>query len=243
LTNVVVRAYYDKALSPRLEDLFNSLADLEMKGAVIERIERSSLSEEKESALIDEIRKIKPQLRGSVVTSGRNMLPLSRSKKLNFLNTPIVLVGKENEGNVYVFPCAIGEEYYNISKGLSFVKAHLAELPELPGISEESITKRIVDDPSMLEEGLRWIGEEEKVSTGVCDIVFEDKSGKILLVEVERELSDQAIGQVLRLAAGYEKDHNTTVRAAIVCLRRENLGAKRAGIEVWVLEGFKTRKL
>lgn len=243
MNQVRIRAYYDKELTPGTGVLFKALDDLEMEGALVSRIERSTLSEREESNLVDEIRKIRPQLRGSVVTFGGYMLPLSGSKKLNLLNTPVVLVGKDKEVIVYVFPCAIGEKYYSVSEGLSFVKANLNDLPLLPGVSEEAITKLIVNDPSILEEGLAFIGQEVNVSTGVCDIVFEDKYGKVLLVEVEREQSDQAIGQILRLAAGYEKDYNTIVRPAIVCLRGENLGAKRAGIEVWVLEGNNSRKL
>lgn len=244
MNQVRIRAYYDKELTPRIGELFKVLDDLEMEGVLVTRIERTALSEKEESNLLDEIRKIRPQQRGSVVTFGGYMLPLSGSKKLNLLNTPVILVGRDKEeDSAYVFPCAIGEKYYSVSEGLSFVKAHLADLQELPGVSEEAITKLIVNNPSILEQGLKYIGEEVKVSTGFCDIVFEDKYGKILLVEVERDLSDQAIGQILRLASGYEKDHNTIVRPAIVCLRGENLGAKRAGIEVWILEGSHTRKL
>ena len=76
-----------------------------------------------------------------------------------------------------------------------------------------------------------------------------DATGAILIVEVEREATDAAIGQILRLSAGYEKSHGLppdSVRSSIACFRiNDNVvaAANRAKIEVWKLQDSSFTKI
>ncbi len=237
---IQIKVYYDAQSPANSELLTKKLETLSrVSGVSIIKIERGDLSESEESRVLDQIRKIKPQARGSIVTSGGRMLPLSGSKKLNLQNTPVILVeGAGDQEPRYVFPCSIGEKYYSASDGIDFLEQNLPDLPKLEGESEEDLAKLISKNPEMLERGLRLVSEELDTPTGRCDLLFEDRNGAKLLIEVERDLSDQALGQVLRLAAGYEQESKGKIRAGIVCLHSHDnleLGAKRAGIEIWTI--------
>lgn len=194
-----------------------------------------------EEKVIEDIRTIKPQMRGSVVASGGNALPISGSKKLNLQNTPIIVV-RENKKPVYVFPCKIGETYYSLKSGISFLKENLPNIVELRGEMEDRLATIILDDPEKLEEGLVLDDYEYETPAGKTDIVFKDHTGKFLVVEVEREASDSAVGQILRLSSGFESDRGlslNSVRAGIACYRiHPNIlvACGRASIEVWKYE-------
>ncbi|MHB8567889.1 MAG: endonuclease NucS domain-containing protein [Nitrososphaerales archaeon] len=243
---IKIRFYYDATL-PELPEIFKKLEELGGRGTLVSRVERKSLTEKEEDLILDKIRKIKPQARGSIVTSGGKMLPLSGSKKLNLGNTPVILV--ETSAPIYVFPCRSGEKYYSLLEGLDFLKTNLPRLPELPAEIEESLANLISNNPGLLEEGLQLVSRELDTSTGKYDLLLTDKDGVPLLIEVERLLTDQALGQILRLCAGYERDNNLErIRGAIVCLRAKEtvlLGARRAGIEVFTIDpsGMTARKL
>ncbi len=191
---------------------------------------------------VEEIRRIKPQSRGSVVASGGRFLPISGSKKLNLHNTPVLLVKETDDeidsSPIYVFPCKVGERYYSALDGISFLSNSLPNLGELQGEMEESLISLLKADPEKLEHGLIFRSSEDSLSTGKTDLVLVDSNSRFLLVEVEREATDSTVGQVLRLAAGFESDHGGAekVRCAIVCFRiNDNVlaAANRAGIEVW----------
>jgi hypothetical protein len=203
---------------------------------------------------VDDIRRIKPQSRGSVVASGGMTMPISGSKKLNLQNTPVILV-KESNGSevdskpVYVFPCKVGERYYGITDGISFLKETLPHLVDLPGEMEETIANILRAVPEKLEPGLVFRSAEDFLSTGKTDLVFNDASGSILIVEVERKATDSAIGQILRLCAGYESDNHLqpqSVRCGIACFRINDgvlAAANRAKIEVWKLQDSQFGKI
>ncbi len=190
---------------------------------------------------VEEIRRIKPQSRGSVVASGGRSLPISGSKKLNLQNTPVLIVRETDDEidsrPIYVFPCKVGERYYSALDGISFISNSLPNLSDLPGEMEESLVSLLKSDPNRLEPDLVFRSSEDSLSTGKTDLVFLDSRQKFLLIEVEREATDSAIGQILRLAAGFERDHQTEkVRCAIACFRiNDNVlaAANRARIEVW----------
>lgn len=233
--------YYDLEAdySSGLNKILDQLNALGANGVSVSRCERKELSDKAITSVEDEIRKIKPQSHGSIVASRGKPMPLSRSKKLNLRNTPVILV-KSSEGEpLYVFPCRMQEKQYDVNSGLEFLANNLSSLPsELPGEAEGGLIELLVNDPSIMEDGLKFQGTEIGVSTGKIDLLFRDKTGKLLLVEVERDASDHTVGQILRLSAGYENENDLQkgkVRAGIVCLRENNVltGAKRASIEVW----------
>ena len=224
-----------------IENFLSSLSKLESYCVRISRLERGSLVDGQMEKAVEEIRRIKPQARGSVVASGGQPLPISGSKKLNLLNTPVLLVREiKNEIDprpIYVFPCKIGESYYNVLDGISFLSSTLPDLRVLPGEMEESLIASLKAEPGILETGLELSSVEEIVKTGKTDLVFMDSHSRFLLLEVEREATDSAVGQILRLAAGFEENHSVElVRCGIACFRiNKNVlaAANRAGIEVW----------
>jgi len=241
-----VALFFDKnspSSNQILETVFNELSKLESLGIRVTKLEKSSLSSPQMERVVDEIRQIKPQSRGSVVASGGRFLPISGSKKLNLLNTAVLLVRKIDgkTSPVYVFPCKVGERYYGVLEGILFVSTSYPNLGELPGEMEESLVNLLKNDPSKLEEGLTLRSSDDTLRTGKTDLVFSDVRSQTLLIEVEREATDSAIGQVLRLAAGYEMDHGSEkVRCGIACFRINDnvlMAANRAGIEVWRAQG------
>jgi hypothetical protein len=242
---IEVNLYYDESVNyakTPLDQILRALDELNRAkgqlGVSISKLERKVLSERKLKKIEDDIRSIKPQARGSVVTSGGYHLPLSGTKKLNLNNTPILLV-RNGSGPLYVFPCKSGEIYYDVMGGIKFLHDNLPNLIDLPSGTEESVTSVILRRTELLEEGLSLVSSEIETSRGRGDLLFKDKNGRLLLVEVEREAHDQSVGQILRLCAGYESQHGLelgTIRAAIACIRiNDNVlaAAKRAGIEVW----------
>ena len=242
----MLELYYDQSIEypdAPLKSVFQELQSLvEAKGEngtiSFARFERASLTENRIRKIADDIRSIKPQSRGAVVTSGGYNLPFSGTKKLNLNNTPIILVRSESVPR-YVFPCRVGEKYYNVMMGIEFLRDSLPNLIDLPAETEDSITSRIIERPELLEAGLALISPEVETSTGRVDLLFKDKNGRLLLVEVERVATDQSVGQILRLCAGYENKDGLepgTVQAGLACMRiNDNVraAAKRAGIEVW----------
>jgi hypothetical protein len=238
-----IAIFYDKASiqSGDLDKILSGLSKLESLGVRISIQEQQSLSKMQMEKAVEEIRKIKPQSRGSVVASGGRVLPISGSKKLNLKNTLVLLVreidGEAGSSPIYVFPCKVGERYYGILEGITFLSNTLPGLRELPGEMEESLVSSLKTNSAQLESGLIFRSSEDTLTTGKTDLVFDDSRSQILLIEVEREATDSAIGQILRLAAGYEKDHSVSrVRCGIACFRiNRNVlaAAQRAGIEVW----------
>lgn len=231
--------YYDKEQTYpgyTLSKIFYDLAGLNSDKIQTKEVEKQHLANEED--VVEEIRRIKPQDRGSVVASGGSVLPISGSKKLNLQNTPVVIV-KENRKPKYVFPCKVGEKYYSIENGLSFLKHNLSNLKGLDGVMEDSLVNIVSDSPHRLEEGLVLEDLELETPTGETDIVMKDKDGRFLVVEVEREATDSSVGQILRLCAGFETHRDLEsglVRAGIVCFRiNPNVLAActRADIEVW----------
>lgn len=240
-----ISAFYDSssssAYSHPLQDVLSGLSKLESHGVRVFLFDKDKLSNGELKKAVEEIRRIKPQSRGSVVASGGQILPISGSKKLNLQNTPVLIVRQTEDGSdsspIYVFPCKVGESYYSALDGISFLFNSLPNLGDLPGEMEESLILVLKSHPEKLESGLVFCSSENSLTTGKADLVFTDSQSKFLLVEVERVATDSAIGQVLRLAAGFERDQGTgRVRCAIVCYRiNDNVlaGAERAGIEVW----------
>lgn len=236
---IEITVYFDKSQNYsglHFSEILSDLANLGSDQVRTKLVAKENLPNE--DVIVDEIRQIKPQARGSVVSSGGNVLPISGSKKLNLQNTPVIIV-KDKRKPKYVFPCRVGEKYYSVENGLSFLKQNLPNLIELEGVMEDSLVSVVSDAPQRLEEGLILEDLELNTPTGETDLVMKDKNGQFLVLEVEREASDSSVGQILRLAAGFENHRKLSralVRAGIVCYRiNPNVLAActRANIEVW----------
>ena len=241
MDDLILELYFDKAASYRedLVDIRNRCNKLQNdRNATFVQIERGSLSSFRTRLVENVIRGLIPQERGSIVTSRGFLLPLSNSKSLNLTNTPVLLV-KSKEKLFYVFPCLIGETYFSVTRGLDHLHLNPA-LPPLIGQMEEAISERVLNDIDSFEKGLRLRGREVDTSAGTADLVFLDDRGKHVVVEIEREATDNALGQILRLCAAYEKKFGLArddVRAVIACVRIHEFireAAKRAGVEIWV---------
>jgi hypothetical protein len=241
LDDIVLELYFDESVSYK-EDI-SKIRDLcfileKDSKASFRQIERQTLSSGTMKEVEDEIRGLNPQERGSIVTSHGFILPLSNSKTLNLRNTPVLLV-KSEERLVYVFPCLLGDTYYNVLKGLDHLQNNLPALPSLTGLMEEAVIARVLNKLDVFEEGLIIQDREVETSAGRADLVLLDKQGRHLIIEVERQATDSALGQVLRLCAAYERKFGVSseqVRAVVACIRIHEFvseAANRAGIEIW----------
>lgn len=201
----------------------------------------SQITDQERIGIESRIRAILPQMRGSIRSSRNAILPLSGNGNLNVTNTAILIINSE-EKDLFVFPCRLGETYYSLSDGFEYLRSNFPTLPVLEWQSEKEITSIILSEPNLIEEGLHDPKQEEETGAGKIDLLFVDRNGRDLLVEVEREADDAPLGQILRLCAGYVRLHSLpeeSVRGMIACMRARPFvrhAAEMAGIEIKVLD-------
>jgi len=233
-------------------------ADLDAIGQLMRRIaakwkigfeesDVDKLAAEQVRQLIDDIRSIPPQTRGRIVSSRGKVLPLSGSKLLNVANTPIVVL-RENESAVSVFPHLLGTAYFDVESSLDrILNLGPREYFQDRGLLESPIVKILADSPTLLEEGMKFIGSSIEVPAGLVDVLLQDREGTDVLVEVETKARDDAVGQVLRLAGSHaEKTGRKQVRKLIVCRDFDvglPLACEAAGIELFRLGFFKVDRV
>jgi len=208
-----------------------------------EEFDVDKLTAEQVRRLIDDIRSIAPQIRGRIVSSRGKVLPLSGSKLLNVANTPIVVL-RDNESAMSVFPHLLGTAYFDVESSLDrILNLGPREYFQGRGLLESPIVKILADNPTLLEEAMKFIGSSIEVPAGVVDILLQDREGTDVLVEVETKAGDDAVGQVLRLARSHaEKTGKRHVRKLIVCHDFDvglPLACKEAGIELFRLSFLK----
>ena len=202
-----------------------------------EEFDVDKLVAEQMRRLIDDIRSIPPQIRGRIVSSRGKVLPLSGSKLLNATNTPIVVL-RENESAIGVFPHLLGTAYFDVESSLDrILNIGPREYFQDRGLLESPVVKILADNPTLLEEGVKFIGSSIEVPAGLVDVLLQDREGTDVLVEVETKARDDAVGQVLRLARSHaEKTGKKHVRKLIVCHDFDvglPLACKEAGIELF----------
>ncbi|WP_455364903.1 endonuclease NucS domain-containing protein [[Eubacterium] cellulosolvens] len=205
-------------------------------------VDSSTLEESALDRLKQDIRGTAPQVRGKVVSSKNFVLPLSRTKNLNFQNTPILVIYDEKGLALDVYPHLLGTSYVGIENVLDKMnKVGPSDYLSRRGILEDPIVKIISDDPSIIGEGMVFVASNVHVSSGVIDILLRDEGGSIVVVEVETKATDYAVGQVCRLAVGYAADNKIgveTVRKIIVSRNLEGGikdSAEGAGVELYRL--------
>jgi hypothetical protein len=234
---------YFKETAPYSEEIVSIRRMLDIVslqwGIHYEVIESSKISDEEGELLMNEFRSIQPQIRGRIVTSKGKMLPISKSKRLNLDNTPILEVIRDDRA-IDVYPHVLGTHYFSINKFLEHaLKFGLENHFQARGLLEEPVVKILSENPEILGAGVKCLGSEIDVGTGVADMLFRDAEGQSIVVEVETNADDFAIGQVSRLAGGYASKHNLdpkTVRKAIICqTSTKNLkeAATGVGIELY----------
>jgi hypothetical protein len=220
-----------ESLKPLIDQLQKKEEDFS-----VEIVNASSLTEAQKEKIAADIRAIPPQVRGRVVSGGGMTLALSRTKNLNFDNTPILLIRDNSDRPIAVFPHALEQKVESaedhIKKALDIgVDASLHE-KRIP--TEELLTEIICTDPSIIEAGMKVLEREYPTPTGTIDLLLIDRNGTAVVVEVEVTAAEQAVGQVCKLTEGYEElirkqittDRERVTltktkepRKAIVCLR------------------------
>ena len=211
----------DAAYASEIRVLTDLLEKINSKWEVDYRlVEAENLSSSQVERLKEEIRNTMPQLRGKIVSSRGNVLPLSKSKNPNLTNTPILLL-YHNESPINVFPHLLGTTYFDIESALESIakngpRAHLAAR----GLLENPIQKILADDSPTLEDGMKFTDVDVEVESGVIDILLQDAENKFVVVEIETRTREAAVAQVCRLAASYCSTNKVSpddVRKVIVC--------------------------
>jgi hypothetical protein len=204
-------------------------------------VETSDLDDIANQRVRSDIRAILPQIRGKIVSSRNYILPLSGKKNLNLKNTPILLLYKE-EIPVNVFPHLLGMTYYKIDDFLgTILKYGPADYIYIKGILEDPLQKILSEFPSILEEGITFIDLNVELENGEADLLFKDKNGKYMIVELETFARDVSVTQVCRFASDFPKKFpdGKDPRKAIVCLDfTKNIlkACKGAGVELYKVE-------
>lgn len=235
-------------------DLLQKLEQQE-ETVTVKVVDASQLTEIDQEKIAAEIRTIPPQIRGRVVSGGGMILALSHTKNLNFDNTPILIIRDSLDRPIAVFPHALEEKVEGVEDHLRDAimsgadKAlHRRRVP-----TEELLTELISMAPSMLEEGATVLGREYPTSTGRIDLLLLDKNKNPIVVEVEVTATEQAVGQVCKLAEGYSdstkrqligfgsknKAEEKSVRKAIICLKAKGKlqeACRSAGVELYQLK-------
>ncbi len=240
--------YYDEnaAYTSKISALADLLETIKDKwGANCQVMKSQNLSTSQVEQLREDIRGTMPQLRGKIVSSRSNVLPLSKNKNPNLTNTPILLL-LHNERPINVFPHLLGTTYSDIERALKSMaengpRAHLAAR----GLLENPIQKILADDPTTLESKMKFIEADVKVESGIIDILLQDSKNRFVVVEIETRAREIAVAQVCRLAASFGSAKRTSsddVRKVIVCQQYdENVVKSCEGANVELYEVDLTR--
>jgi hypothetical protein len=200
--------------------------------------ETSDLDDIASQRVGSDIRSILPQIRGKIVSSRNYILPLSGKKNLNLKNTPILLLYKE-EIPVNVFPHLLGMTYYKVDDFLdTILKYGPDDYIHIKGILEDPLQKILSEFPSILEEEITFIDLNVELENGEVDLLFKDKNGKYMIVELETFARDISVTQVCRFASDFSKKFSDEKdpRKVIVCLDfTKNIlkACKGAGVELY----------
>jgi len=147
-----------------------------------------------------------------------------------FLPAQFLLVLKENT-LAEVFPCRIGDEEVGIAEYLERLDSGKPWTTRsgggMEGKKHKALIAQILNNSDLLEAGLAVQGKNVQVSRdfgelGYVDLVFNDRSGRTLLVEVKvgPDELDKALGQILRhryLFASQNGMQESAVRVGIAC--------------------------
>lgn len=83
--------------------------------------------------------------------------------------------------------------------------------------SEKELNDALMDDLEFLEPGLKPINQQQVFRTGVCDIIAEDKDGKLVVIELKRRQADYgAVTQLKRYVEQVEKLKNIKTRGILL---------------------------
>ncbi len=105
--------------------------------------------------------------------------------------------------------------------------------------TEEDLARDLMQDLSVIEEGLVPLKNEAMVLKGFIDILAEDKQGRLVVIEVKRRVATlDAVSQLKRYVAEVMKEKNKPVRG-ILCAPSISPNAHAYLLR----EGFEYRKI
>ena len=198
-----------------------------------------TMDDKQKDDLIEEFRLISRKNAIGVVSKGNGPLPISRNKKIG--NMGILLRFEDGEPK-NIYPHEKNKKRVDIKSHLNaLIKSdNLNDILDQEAISEQDISRMITTFPGLIEDGLEFIETEVEVESGRIDVVFKNKNDEHLLIEIEIEVGDSAIGQVQRFATYSEKFGipRNKIRLGFVCAEiSDNIlnACKDASIEVYRL--------
>lgn len=208
-------------------------------GIRYDSVDIATLDDADKESLVEDIRIVSRKNGIGVVSKGSGALPISRKKKLGNI---CVLLQFEDGQMKNVYPHEINKKRIDINSHLNRVSkaCSVTEITDHSSISEQDISRMISTFPELIEEGMEFIDTEVETEGGRIDAVFRSRNDEHLLIEIEIEAHDNAIGQVQRFVT-YSNKYNISrekIRLGIVCAR---IGESRlnacigAGIEVYML--------
>lgn len=225
-----------------IESIINLLDEIKTK--YLEQIDYEvvnleTLDDKQKEDLIEAFRLISRKNAIGVVSKGNGPLPISRNKKIGNMG---ILLQFEDGAPKNIYPHEKNKKRMNIKSHLSaLIKSDdINDILDQEAISEQDISRMITTFPELIEDGLEFIETEVEVESGRIDVVFKNKNGEHLLIEIEIEVGDNAIGQVQRFATYSEKNEipRDKVRLGFVCAKiSESIlkACKDANIEVYTL--------
>ncbi|MDW7732361.1 MAG: endonuclease NucS [Methanolobus sp.] len=204
-----------------------------------EIVDLEVLTDNEREELVESIRLISRKNGIGVVSKGSGALPISRNKKIGKHG---ILLQIEDERPRNVYPHEVNKKRIDIASHLeNMIKADdVSHVTDQEHISEQDISRMISTFPELIEKDLIFLDTEVETSGGRIDAVFKSKDEKHLLIEIEIEARDNAIGQVQRFIT-YSEEYGIPrdrIRLGIVCAKisESRLNACiGAGVEVYTL--------
>jgi len=212
----------------------------------------------------DENRKLKGRISAAagpgkfkIVSGGGAALAISKSKKLNFKQGPILVILFKDE---IIRVCPYGEQGVKgsrispadyLTEILNSSSDVYSDLDE-KSFTEQNLRNLIIMKPSLLGEELEYLDVEVILDSAVIDLVLIDKDENHLLLEIKLDAKDKTIGQITRYNINdYSKRKGISpqkIRKGIVTLSYTGQIAKACienMIELFVLDfknlGYKTK--
>lgn len=88
-------------------------------------------------------------------------------------------------------------------------------------LTESEIEALIIENPTLLEDGLKIIDNQVQTEVGILDILAKDSDGKYVIIELKRDRSsDEVIGQISRYMGIVMEEYNLSkndIRGIIFC--------------------------
>ena len=196
--------YYQPELTPEedVDAVLKLLEQIKKERSINYKI-CTDLKDEEIEDILDEIRSAALKGKFRVVSRGGAALAISKTKKLNFLHGPILIV-REGRRAINVFPKSDSGSKGSKKTALDFLKnvvsdesSNAAYFSEID-FSEEDLRNLIIKFPGIIEEELEYFDIEIDVGSAVIDLVMKDKKGNHLLLEFKLEVKDATIGQLTR---------------------------------------------